>query len=48
MNIIELDKQFVANTYNRFPVQLTHGKGSIMYGEDGKEYIDLGAGIGVT
>ena len=48
MSIIELDKQYVANTYNRFPVVFTHGKGSILYGEDGKEYIDLGAGIGVT
>ena len=48
MNIFELDKQYVANTYNRFPVELTHGKGSILYGEDGKEYIDCGAGIGVT
>ena len=48
MSIFELDKQYVANTYNRFPVELTHGKGSILYGEDGKEYIDCGAGIGVT
>ena len=48
MSIIELDKQYVANTYNRFPVEFTHGKGSVLYGADGKEYIDLGAGIGVT
>ncbi len=48
MSITELDKQYVANTYNRFPVEFTHGKGSVLYGTDGKKYIDMGAGIGVT
>lgn len=43
-----LDKQYVANTYNRFPVQIVSGKGSLMYDESGKEYIDMGSGIGVT
>jgi len=47
-DIFELDSLFVANTYARFPVAFTHGKGSILYGTDGKEYIDLGSGIGVT
>ena len=27
---------------------LTHGKGSLVYDEQGKEYIDMGSGIGVT
>ncbi len=48
MSIIEKDKQFVANTYARFPVEIESGKGSILYSPDGKEYIDLGSGIGVT
>ena len=48
MSIIEKDKQFVANTYARFPVEVESGKGSILYSTDGKEYIDLGSGIGVT
>ncbi|MBR2449435.1 MAG: aspartate aminotransferase family protein [Clostridia bacterium] len=48
MNNIELDKNYVANTYARFPVEISHGKGSLMYSPDGKEYIDLGSGIGVT
>lgn len=47
-NIKELDKAYVANTYNRFPVQIVSGKGSLMYDETGKEYIDMGSGIGVT
>lgn len=48
MNVKELDKQYVANTYARFPLQLNAGKGSLMYDENGKEYIDLGTGIAVN
>lgn len=48
MNIIETDKQYVLGTYNRFPVQIVSGKGSCVYDENGKEYIDLTSGIGVT
>ena len=48
MNIQQIDKQYVANTYARFPVQLVSGKGSIVYDENGKEYIDLGTGIAVN
>jgi acetylornithine/N-succinyldiaminopimelate aminotransferase len=47
-NIKELDKEYVAGTYARFPVEITHGKGSLVYDENGKEYIDMGSGIGVT
>ena len=43
-----IDQQYVANTYSRFPVQLVQGKGSLVYDEAGKEYIDMGSGIGVT
>lgn len=48
MNVFERDKEYIANTYNRFPVCITHGKGSLLYGDDGKKYIDLGAGIAVN
>lgn len=47
-DIIALDKTYVANTYNRFPIEVSHGKGSHLYDVNGKEYIDLGTGIGVT
>ncbi len=46
--IFSLDQQYVAGTYGRFPVALVSGKGSRMVGSDGKEYIDMGSGIGVT
>ena len=48
MNTKELDSEYVANTYARFPVELVSGKGSKLYDSDGKEYIDMGTGIGVS
>ena len=44
----ETDKKYIANTYARFPVDIVSGKGSILVDADGKEYIDMGSGIGVT
>ena len=48
MNIKELDSKYIANTYARFPIEIVKGKGSKLYDEDGKEYIDMGTGIGVS
>ena len=48
MSIQSIDKEFIAGTYNRFPVEIVSGKGSRVYDEAGKEYIDLGSGIAVT
>lgn len=48
MNIQSLDKQYIANTYKRFPVEIVSGKASIVKDIHGKEYIDMGSGIGVT
>ncbi len=45
MTVKELDAAYVAHTYNRFPVEIVDGKGSLVYDEAGKEYIDLGTGI---
>ena len=46
--IVKIDKEYVANTYARFPLVLREGKGSLVYDETDKEYIDMGSGIGVT
>ena len=43
-----LDRTYVAGTYRRFPVEIVSGKGSVVTGADGKQYIDMGSGIGVT
>ncbi len=48
MNFMEMDKAFVANTYNRFPVEIVSGKGSRCLDVNGKEYVDMGSGIGVN
>ncbi len=48
MSIINEDKQYIAGTYNRFPVNIQSGKGSIAFDEQGKEYIDFTSGIGVN
>ncbi len=48
MDIFSLDQEYVASTYKRFPVAIDHGKGSEVYDEAGKRYIDMGSGIGVT
>lgn len=44
----KLDKQYIAPTYNRFPVDILNGKGSVVFDRQGKRYIDMGSGIGVT
>ena len=48
MSFKEKDKQFVANTYGRFDVELVSGKGAELYDANGKKYIDLGSGIAVN
>ena len=48
MTIKEIDKEYIANTYARFPLCLVSGKGSLVKDDEGKEYIDLGTGIAVN
>ena len=47
-SITSIDKEYVAGTYGRFPVELVSGQGSILTASNGKQYIDMGSGIGVT
>ncbi len=47
-DIKALDNEYVAGTYGRFPIEIVSGKGSLVYDSNGKEYIDMGSGIGVT
>ena len=48
MSIMNVDQSYVANTYKRFPVEIVSGKGSRVVDVNGKEYVDMGSGIGVT
>lgn len=47
-NTFDLDKEYIVGTYKRANVVFEHGKGSLLYDEDSKEYIDLGSGIAVN
>ncbi len=47
MDIRQLDNNYVANTYARYEPVFVSGKGSLVYDEAGKEYIDLASGIAV-
>ena len=42
------DREYIAGTYNRFPVALVSGKGSIATDINGKNYIDMSSGIAVN
>ena len=48
MNSIQMDKEYVANTYARFPLLIKKGKGSLVYDDKNQAYIDLGTGIAVN
>ena len=48
MTTKELDSKYIANTYARFPIVLEHGKGSLIWDTEGREYIDMGSGIAVN
>ena len=48
MSFMNMDQAYVANTYRRFPVEIVSGKGSRLVDINGKSYVDMGSGIGVT
>lgn len=43
--IKKLDEKYILQTYNRYPLALVRGKGCNVWDTDGKEYLDLIAGI---
>lgn len=43
-----LDKQFIANTYNRFQTDIDAGNGAKLVSSAGKEYVDFASGIAVN
>lgn len=42
------DKEYIAGTYARFPLTVEGGKGSVVWDNAGKVYIDLSSGIAVN
>ena len=46
--IAELERKYLLQTYSRYPVVLSRGKGVFLYDIDGHRYLDFVAGIGVN
>jgi acetylornithine/N-succinyldiaminopimelate aminotransferase len=46
--VIAREEKAIQPTYTRFPVALKKGKGSYLWDEDGKKYLDFMSGIAVT
>ncbi len=48
MDMKQLDQQYIAGTYARFPLQIVSGCGALLKDEQGNEYIDMASGIAVN
>ena len=48
MNTKEKTAEYLFQNYGRIDMHFTHGKGSYLYDQNGKEYLDLVAGIAVN
>ena len=46
--IVDLEHKYLLQTYNRYPLVLTRGKGVFVYDLEGKRYLDFVAGLGVN
>lgn len=47
-SVIEDEAKYVLQTYARAPMVLSHGQGSKVYDVEGREYLDMAAGIAVN
>src|SRR5450631_49530 len=46
--IAERERQYLLQTYNRYPIVLTRGKGVFLWDIDEKRYLDFVSGLGVN
>jgi acetylornithine/N-succinyldiaminopimelate aminotransferase len=46
--VMDLEKEYLLQNYNRYPLVLVKGKGCYVYDSAGKRYLDLISGIGVN
>jgi len=46
--VAERERQYLLQTYNRYPVVLTRGKGVFLWDIDDKKYLDFVSGLGVN
>src|ERR1700685_2215175 len=46
--IADLERQYLLQTYNRYPIAFSRGKGVFLFDLEGKKYLDFVAGLGVN
>ena len=46
--VADLERKYLLQTYNRYPVVLERGKGVFLFDTDGKRYLDFVSGLGVN
>src|ERR1700733_6655891 len=46
--VIQRERRFLLQTYNRYPLVIERGKGVFLFDVDGKKYLDFVAGLGVN
>lgn len=46
--LVELEKQYLLQTYARYPLALAKGKGVYLWDTEGRKYLDLVGGLGVN
>jgi acetylornithine/N-succinyldiaminopimelate aminotransferase len=46
--IADLERRYLLQTYNRYPVAFERGKGVFLYDLEGKKYLDFVSGLGVN
>ena len=46
--IAERERKYLLQTYNRYPLVLTRGKGVFLFDIEGKKYLDFVSGLGVN
>lgn len=48
IDVFNKDSEYIAHTYNRFPVAVSQGSGATATDFNGNNYIDFGSGIGTN
>lgn len=46
-NTIQMADKYIFNTYKRYPIAISKGKGSFLWDEEGRQYLDFIGGIAV-
>jgi acetylornithine aminotransferase len=45
---LERESELFFHTYARLPIEISHGEGNYLFAKDGRQYLDMIAGIGVN